>query len=101
MPYVVGYNTPGYLPESDPYICEDADSAKRALIDDMLRHADTDSRSDPDSEALSAELTLAAEDLNLTDVSEGYSVTICDPEREHDLGTHYWIDGPNPYPYDR
>lgn len=92
--FIVGYNTPGYMPEMEPYECEDADTAKRALISEMLDDAANADMGE--SYELACDLSNTAEDLNLTDVSCGYYVTICDPEREHDLGTSYWIDA-NPH----
>lgn len=88
--YSYGFNTPGYLPESEPNMAEDSDSAKRALIDEILRHADH--ADDSEAHALASALSHAAEDLNLSDVSAGWGLTVCDPDREHDLGTHYWIE---------
>jgi hypothetical protein len=38
--YVVGHNMPGYLPESDPWITADWETARNALLEDMDRHAD-------------------------------------------------------------
>lgn len=88
--FAVGYNMPGYMPEMDICYCETADEAKRCLIDMMDMHAD--SAFEVESHNLANELTFAYEDLNLCDVSGGYSVIICDPDRQHDLGTHYWIE---------
>ena len=39
--YVVGHNMPGYLPESDPWITSDWETARNALLEDMDRHADS------------------------------------------------------------
>lgn len=39
--YVVGHNMPGYLPESDPWITSDWESARDSLLEDMDRHADS------------------------------------------------------------
>ena len=91
MPYSFGFNTPGYMPEMEPYMVEDADAAKRFLIEEMLRDADTVVNFGS-TEALSEALTHEAEDLNLSDVSKGYSVIVCDPNRPGDLGTCYWIE---------
>lgn len=92
MGYIIGQNMPGYLPMDDepPYVYDTADEAKRALIDEMLRDADF---ADQGGEHTLAEcLSNEAEDLNLSDVSGGFSTIVCDPDREHDLGTCYWID---------
>lgn len=97
MSYVVGYNTPGYLPEMEPYECDTADEAKLALIDEILNDA---ANADMGSNyELACNLSNSAEDLNLADVSCGYSVNITDPEREHDLGTCYWIEPREIAPY--
>jgi hypothetical protein len=39
--FVVGHNMPGYLPESDPWITDDWESARDSLLEDMDRHADS------------------------------------------------------------
>lgn len=77
MGYTIGFNMPGYLPEMEPYTVDTADEAKRAMIDELLRHAD--STDEPEA----TELSHAAEDLNLTDVSDGWDNTIGN--------TAYWI----------
>lgn len=92
MSYIVGYNTPGYLPEGDTedfYVYDSEDEAKRDLIEIILNHADH--ADEGGSHSLAGLLSIEAEDLNLSNVSQGYSVIICDPDREHDLGTCYWI----------
>lgn len=70
--YTIGWNMPGYLPEMEPYTVDTADEAKRAMIDDLLymasEHADTEDDA--------TELSNAAEDLNLCDVSTGWDATI-------------------------
>jgi hypothetical protein len=38
--YVVGHNMPGYLPESEPWITADWESARNSLIFDLEKHAD-------------------------------------------------------------
>lgn len=93
MGYVIGHNMPGYLPTAwdNPYVYDSADEAKSALIEEMLQ--DADSVDTFGGYAAHAEaLSNAAEDLNLSDVSQGYSVIVCDPDREHDLGECYWIE---------
>src|SRR5690606_17527438 len=57
--WLVGHNMPGYLPDSTPTEHETFDEAKRALIEDMLFHADYA----PDDTA--DELANAAQDVNL------------------------------------
>lgn len=79
MSYAVGNSDPGYLPESEPYVTSDADQAKRVLIADMLFNADH-----CDDEAEAEELTAWAEELNLSDVTGGWSITIGDRA--------YWIE---------
>jgi hypothetical protein len=58
--YSVGYNMPGYLPESEPTVCSNIDEAKRLLIGHLLRWAD-----DVDDEVEAEDMTAAAEDVNL------------------------------------
>lgn len=64
MSYTVGQNIPGYLPDSEPMEYETFDEAKRALIKDMLFHADYA----PDDTA--DELAGVAEDVNLWSESD-------------------------------
>lgn len=79
MGYTIGWNMPGYLPEMEPYTLDTADEAKRAMIDEMLHTADL-----ADIEDEAEALTHAAEDLNLEDVSLGWSNTVYDMA--------YWIE---------
>jgi len=70
-----GTNMPGYLPDDDfPFVTDDADTAKRYLIDEMVR--DGDSAFERGDETLADELSSEAEDLNLSDVTAGYSTTV-------------------------
>lgn len=78
MGYTVGFNMPGYLPEMEPYAVDTADEAKRAMIDEILRDADNAESDRAD------ELSHLAEDLNLEDVSLGWSDTVGN--------IHYWIE---------
>lgn len=80
MRYTIGWNMPGYLPEMEPYTVDTADEAKRAMIDELLRHAD---QVDEGDHNIADELSHIAEDLNLCDVSQGWSETIDN--------LHYWI----------
>lgn len=72
--YTLGWNMPGYLPEMDPYEIEGADAAKRAMIDELERDADNADAGDEHERA--NELSALAEDLNLSDVSDGWSATV-------------------------
>lgn len=74
--YAVGHNMPGYLPESDVWVTDDHDAAKRSLIDDMERDADhycdvaASIVDDDPTEAerlrtLADEISAAQQDLNL------------------------------------
>lgn len=85
--YAVGNNDPGYLPDGEPYVTSDADQAKRVLIADMLFNADH-----TDDEAEAEELTAWAEDLNMSDVSGGWSVIVADRA--------YWIEPTDEEPDD-
>lgn len=88
--YHVGKNIPGYLPESDVDIASDADEAKRLLI------AEIDSFGDSLFEIGEKDLADASssemQDLNLTDVTDGYSTTLRTSSSEHDLGMAFWIN---------
>jgi hypothetical protein len=80
--FVIGYNMPGYLPEMEPYAVETADEAKRALIDELERHADQ--VADGGDEDGATDLSHLAEDLNLSDVSGGWGANAG--------GLVYWIE---------
>ena len=72
--YTIGWNMPGYLPEMEPYTLDTADEAKRAMIDELERAADmSDAVND---HSIAEDLSNAAEDLNLCDVSNGWDATI-------------------------
>lgn len=62
--YAVGHNLVGYLPESDVWITDDWDSAKGALIEDMLFAADGCEEDEAE------QLINEAEDLNLSNGPE-------------------------------
>jgi hypothetical protein len=68
--YHYGHNTAGYLPEADVGTAEDFDTAKRALIDDMLSEADAYAMlggiTEDNGEQVAENLTNAAEDVNLS-----------------------------------
>ena len=70
MSYTIGWNMPGYMPEMEPYTLDTEDDAKRAMIDELLR----DAENAPSN--LATELSHTAEDLNLSDVSLGWDVTV-------------------------
>ena len=74
MLYNIGWNMPGYLPEMEPYTCDTAEDAKRAMIDELLRHADV--LDDSDRPDVANQCAFAMEDLNLSDVSQGWDATI-------------------------
>ena len=86
MYYTIGWNMPGYLPDMEPYTVDTADEAKRAMIDELLRHADQVDEGDSN---LADEISHKAEDLNLCDVSTGWGETVG--------GLAYWIE---PVPFD-
>jgi hypothetical protein len=75
MPYVIGNNMPGYLPDSEPFAVDTFEDAKQALIDELLWAAEYA------EEEEATDLTHAAEDINLW--SRPDSVTIGN--------TAYWI----------
>lgn len=64
MAYTSGYNGSVYLWHFEPTKHETFDEAKRALIQDMMFHADYE----PDNTA--NELALVAEDINLWDEND-------------------------------
>ncbi len=80
--YVVGWNTPGYLPDGEPIECETFDDAKRYLIDELLRDADYAS-----CECKAEDFAAMAEDVNLWSSPDWIETT------EHDcLPVRYWIE---------
>ena len=91
--YHVGHNIPGYLPESDVYYAEDALTAKSVLISDIDYAGDSifDVGEDEDERGLADEYSAAMEDLNLTNVTDGYSVTLPTSTSKWDLGIAYWL----------
>lgn len=90
MNYAVGHNTPGYSPESDVWVTEDYDSAKRALIDDLERHADWLDEIGLHDQA--EEVSAECEDLNLASVGTEWSTTVPSSDSEHDLGLSFWLN---------
>lgn len=99
MPYTVGHNMPGYMPESDPWITADYESAKGSLIDNMERAADFhddsaraheeagDIPAASEEHTYAEELSAACEDLNLCTAGDenggAFGVTIGN--------MHYWL----------
>lgn len=83
--YAVGWNVAGYMPECDVYVTSDFDSAKRYLIDEMLRAADI-----ADTDAMAADLDNAAQDVNLWSAPGDvcYVEMIDSP---HCIPTAFWI----------
>lgn len=71
--FMIGWNMPGYMPV-DPYMVVGADDAKRAMIDELER--DADHADDCDEHERAEELSALAEDLNLSDVSQGWDATV-------------------------
>lgn len=85
--YVVGHNMPGYLPESDPWITTDWETARDALLEDMERHADSltdlpDVRSGDDLDELD-DLERAIDDLHKAPVGTEWGWTVGN--------TAYWL----------
>lgn len=81
--YHAGWNMPGYMPEMDAsYPYESAEDAKEGMIDDLLRHADQADMVDDHNNAET--LSSLAEDLNLSDVSNGWDGWTDE--------LHYWIE---------
>lgn len=72
--FMIGWNMPGYLPEMDPYMVVGADDAKRAMIDELLRSADH--ADEIENHEIAEELSALAEELNLSDVSQGWDATV-------------------------
>lgn len=69
--YTIGFNMVGYLPEMEPYTCDTADEAKRAMLDELDR--DEDNAADEDT---ATELSHLGQDLNLSDVSDGWGAIV-------------------------
>jgi hypothetical protein len=84
--YHYGHNVAGYLPESDVGMTEDFDSAKRAVIEDMLYRADTE-----EEETAAENLTNAAEDVNLASGPDLVEYVDENPSSEHSLPVAYWV----------
>jgi hypothetical protein len=82
--YAVGHNVAGYLPEADVETFEDFDSAKRYLIDEMLRAADY-----AETETIAEELTNSAENVNLWSGPDCVYVEMIDSP--HCIPTAWWI----------
>lgn len=80
--YHVGHNMPGYLPESDVYICESFDQAKQVTIDDIDSYGDHLFDCERLDEADQA--SGAMEDLNL-ESGPDWGAYVGD--------LYYWIEG--------
>lgn len=77
--YVVGLNMPGYMPDSEPSIFDDADEARASLADEMRRSAETEEES-------AEELEEAADALELLSSYEAGA------EWGQTIGQfHYWL----------
>lgn len=77
--YVVGFNMPGYMPDSEPSIFDDADEARASLADEMRRSAETEEES-------AEELEEAADALELLSSDEAGA------EWGRTIGQfHYWL----------
>ncbi len=75
--FVAGFNMPGYMPDSEPVEFDDAEDAKRSIIE-SIKHAEECAESEELAESLSA----FAEDVNL----EGDEFSIQGPD-----GLIYWL----------
>lgn len=82
--YAVGHNVAGYLPESDVYVVEDFESAKRSLIADLLFAADY-----AETDDIGNALALAAEEVNLWNGPDCLYVDMIDSP--HCIPTAFWI----------
>lgn len=60
--YIAGWNTPGYLPETEPEVFETFDEAKCYVLETMLFHEDSVTDQDKD---LAEELSHLQQDVNL------------------------------------
>lgn len=102
--FTIGFNTPGYLPEMEPYVVQGEEAARQAMWDELDRDSDHigDERAavldhDPDANEdgwldLLGQIDHAKTDVKTADISQGWDafIRISDPS-SHDLGTHYWI----------
>lgn len=79
---VVGWNTPGYLPDSEPFVVDTADDARTALIDEMSREVGRLSDCEEVDQSSVDALLSAIADLADSDC-EAYGRTVA--------GVHYWF----------
>lgn len=79
---VVGWNMPGYMPDSEPFVVDTAEDARTAIIDEMSREVDRlQDCEEVDQEKVDALLSAIAD---LADSScEEYGLTVA--------GWHYWF----------
>lgn len=64
--WIAGWNMAGYLPEMEPYVTTDHESARRCLIDEIKSRADYLAEGDEDdAEDRAAAADALAEDVNL------------------------------------
>lgn len=92
--FTIGYNTPGYMPEMDVYVVHGVEDARQAMWDELDRHSDHIEMGDPKADetlGLLGEIDQAKTDVKTADITTGWGYTVVDPERQFDLGTHYWI----------
>lgn len=92
--YVIGANTPGYLPEDDdPFTTDDLTTARQALAAEIERDWDSEyelSESDVDRSAIDSRYLDAHASVNTMTVGE--SVYVPAPEwQTHGLGRVYFI----------
>lgn len=89
--YTIGHNVAGYLPESEPWLVEGFDAAKRAVIDEARHVADSIEPGTPGpfGETYAENLVAMTEDLNLTSAGP-WSASIASGG-EHGLPVEWWI----------
>ncbi len=100
--WLLGHNVPGYSPENEPYLVDGILGATDSLIDEVLRVVDTFYETPIEIEGF--DVPSAGSEYNEADLerhlrlivgdmigSGGASIIIGEPDKLHDLGTHYWM----------
>ena len=100
--WIIGHNVPGYLGETEPYLIDGILYATTALIDEVLRVVNDMDETRFDVEGFN--VPSAGSEYNERDLerhlresigdtidSGGASIWMTEPDREHDLGVHYWM----------
>lgn len=84
MPFSVGHNVSGYVPESDVHSVRTFEEAKAILLSELKFAEDY-----AESETVAEEMSAAAEDMNLWSSPDTLYTRTTDSE--HDIPTAWWI----------